>query len=661
MEITLEPTFLFLGEAAWADGENTGLWVDGAGRLGLQPLAAAGHPPAPDPDEPAALALSLAFDGRLFWIEPNTFRIWVRHRDRQAAVPCIGGTGAFKGPRGLCAGPRDALYVADTGNDRIQVYALNHYQLIASWQVSEPRALAGAPDGATLYCVDGKAHGIVALDTRDGRVMSRPGEGLLVDPQGLAVDETGRILVADPGLGCVLALHPDGTEAGRYSLERSDFRPTTVAAGHGWLWAGDGSRGRLEQFTPAGRHVGAARDYRGPVTDLLVDPFSGRLLLATGTGPAVPLLPDGGFGTAGSYISPAVDSKQYDCQWHKLVIQGVLPEGTGLRVQTQTAPVEKLPGELFEDDWSPAVLLAGPDQGDMDLAVFSPPGRYLWVRLSFRGDGAASPAVSRVRAYRPRSTYAQHLPSVYRSDPAGADFLDRLMLLTEHFLGRWEAVLDDLPRLLAPLGTDREFLPWLASWLDFTLDSRWPESLQRDLLLRAIALYQRRGTPDGLLDFLHLYTRRRPTLVEGFTRRGYARLNKSRLGQNTVLPGGPEGQVTVGADTVGNGDIIGGCSPFLTTGAHQFTVYSYQYPGQPADEAKVLNRVIQAEKPAQTVHRLCEVAPAMRVGLQSLIGVDTVLADSYPPARLERPLGGLLAAGGPSLQEPFVELTHRLR
>ena len=50
------------------------------------------------------------------------------------------------------------------------------------------------------------------------------------------------------------------------------------------------------------------------------------------------------------------------------------------------------------------------------------------------------------------------------------------------------------------------FLPWLAQWLDLTLDPRLPEARQRAILAQAVEIYQWRGTRFGLERMIEICT-----------------------------------------------------------------------------------------------------------------------------------------------------------
>ena len=51
-----------------------------------------------------------------------------------------------------------------------------------------------------------------------------------------------------------------------------------------------------------------------------------------------------------------------------------------------------------------------------------------------------------------------------------------------------------------------DLLLWLASWVGLVLDERWPEARRRELIRKAVELYQWRGTRRGLAEMLQLYS-----------------------------------------------------------------------------------------------------------------------------------------------------------
>jgi hypothetical protein len=67
--------------------------------------------------------------------------------------------------------------------------------------------------------------------------------------------------------------------------------------------------------------------------------------------------------------------------------------------------------------------------------------------------------------------------------------------------------------------------------------------------------------------------------------------------------------------------------------AHRFQVFVPSAWICTADDERRLRRALDAEKPAQTAYELFLVEPRFRVGIQSTIGLDTILGD-IPSIRL---------------------------
>ena len=83
--------------------------------------------------------------------------------------------------------------------------------------------------------------------------------------------------------------------------------------------------------------------------------------------------------------------------------------------------------------------------------------------------------------------------------------MDRFLLIFESILAPLEQLVDHIPLVLDPRTMPADLLPWVASWLDLTLNENWPESRRRDLIRSASELYRWRGTHQGLCHYLEIY------------------------------------------------------------------------------------------------------------------------------------------------------------
>jgi tripartite motif-containing protein 71 len=168
------------------------------------------------------------------------------------------GPGQFRSPQGIFVAESryrtypapvldaeaQGIYVADTGNHRIQKLALDGAP-IAQWgragrgpgEFSRPIGVAVGPDGS-IYVLDAGNHRIQKLD-RDGRPIAQwgsPGTGpsQFVDPTAIAIDPRGNLFVADPGAGRILYFFPNGVQFEEQVIRNGDgeiLAPVGVAVG----------------------------------------------------------------------------------------------------------------------------------------------------------------------------------------------------------------------------------------------------------------------------------------------------------------------------------------------------------------------------------------------------------------------------------------------
>jgi len=188
--------------------------------------------------------------------------------------------GQLQSPRGIAVGPEGFIYVADSGNHRIQKFTPNG-QAVAAWGREstvetetgapqgflEPWDVAVAPDGA-IYVADTWNHRIQRLDS-SGNLLDawgafgqyKPedpaGQGLFYGARGVAVNASGRVYVADTGNKRVQVFEPDGTFAFQWGgggvVEGYLDEPVGVAFGPaGKVYVADTWNRRVQVFDENG-------------------------------------------------------------------------------------------------------------------------------------------------------------------------------------------------------------------------------------------------------------------------------------------------------------------------------------------------------------------------------------------------------------------------
>jgi len=133
----------------------------------------------------------------------------------------------------------------------------------------------------------------------------------------------------------------------------------------------------------------------------------------------------------------------------------------------------------------------------------------------------------------------------------------------------------------------------------------------------------------------------------------------SMLGWTTMLaPAQPQGAVVGTSAVLDQSQLITDDefgSPLFTDVAYQFSVQVYRSQVMCPDAIANICAIIDQEKPAHTAYQLCVIDPLFRVGFQSRLGIDTVVAGPQRSLSLgtDQPLGieSVLAGPAPSMLE----------
>ena len=502
----------------------------------------------PPPDGPAGIAIDKA--GNIYYSDPAGDRIMRIDActGNVTPVPCIGQGGVTGGlctPRGLAIPRhRNTLFVADSGNHRVQGIALDSYRVSEVWgQASasgEPEPSNRIDGFDTPWDVAADLDGnVYVVDYGNRRVQKYNRAGELVPsfwnamrrlpgalkPAGVALNEQegeANVYVLDLATRSVFAFDAEGHPRRDANGNPVQFgspwlvQPLGLAATPGAVYVGDNTRGRVLKFvTGTYEFAGEAVGYDGPVAALAALPGD-RLLVHTGTNLVpVSLNITGGYRTRGVLWSDVIAVREFPVQWHRVqaVAETIGPRPLlRLFVHTSNDPADAPAAPdlndidpFYDPKWKPAAesipLLTNLD----DLFVRGNAAQYIWIGAFIAGDGRSTPLVSQLRLEFNHETYLKDLPAIYRNDSGCADFIRRFVSLFETFFAGVEAEIEDLSILFDPAVVPKQYLPWLAGWLALELDEDWDEAMQRQMIARAFEMYGRRGTPEGLREALRLF------------------------------------------------------------------------------------------------------------------------------------------------------------
>jgi phage tail-like protein len=653
-----------------------------------------------------------------------------------------GARGRWDGPRNprrvslptAIAADGDSLYLADGVGRRVLVFALDTWALREVWAFAAPEcpwavvAHHGVADVLTAEAVYRYRPG----DVRPRRLVSR--DEAAAPWLRLAADARGRLYVLPrlPAGSLALRLVFDPSRPGGKPAEPTEF-PTAAAIRDRFplpavFTVPDENPDHPPRYVlpepltrPAGREWPTVLEYRPaeaafarvPAGAVVVDaqgnrvdpaadpPSRSRLFL---TGKEKP-------GDGGAWVSQRLDSGLYRCQWDAVEVEFAdLPPGTQAEFSTYTSETDEPP----EGAWAAGLTVAGlpraPDADPRtatDFLVDSPPGRYLWLRVRFRGDGFATPVVTGLAVRFPRRSYLEHLPAVFSEDDAGRRFLERFLAVFQAEWDRLEDNADAIAGLFDPRAAPVKLLDWLAGVFGVALPPAATPADKRRLLAALPGILfaprseatgrpggTRRGTRAALREYLsallpavawppELREPTFPLVIDGFRERDQRFLPApGRDDPAGGLPA-PDPDPTVGLAGPGRPlwgpDLIGrfqlGVSSRLdedrlvpagppeldvfAARAHRFrVVLPAAWAGDP-DRVAALRRAIEAEKPAHAAYDLDLVTPGVRIGVQSTVGVDTILGG--PPPGLGS-AGPRLGAGGlPPADSPPARLDAGLR
>ena len=319
----------------------------------------------------------------------------------------------------------------------------------------------------------------------------------------------------------------------------------------------------------------------------------------------------------GSFMTRIFDSGEHGTSWHRLVFGTKGCEKEDLRITVYTSDKNEISSggetmtlyELFEDDRlslaekADAFLPCRAKQvsGASDILLHEVRGRYLWLLIEQYSSGPSPAEISDIRIYLPAVSWIDYLPQIYRSSDGDTHFLERYLGIFQTIYEELDTEISQMAQRFDPESTEREFLKWLASWLDISDTSIWTEEKLRLLLLKAVRLYRMRGTRQGLSGLIELYTGEKPFIIEGF----------ELMNDTAQLPSGVDAARLKSADP--------------------YTVTVLVKPGH---DLEAIRKIAMQMLPVTLSLDIVELDPFIFLGEHSYLGVNSSLG-SYRPASLD--------------------------
>lgn len=614
---------------------------------------------------------------------------------------------------------RDHLWILDLREERLLALSRENFQIVREISLKGEVDLAVDEVDFNQDChfyalikTPGKER-ICRYPTSPGNQISCFAPVGWKNPESLAIDAQGILFMLDTGLGRIIRYDPatgdqrfiGGMAEGLLRL----IRPSLMEIDpNGLIYLASNVSGeqpaRLHLFDQDGSYLGettrntcnAIESWNGiPLPEechQAVEKIGGigfdargGVYLATDLGLARFNLGHTPVGQDGVYYSRTLDNGLTEGPWHRIALRGQLPDKTSVEiyyfvsddealrkaydralsevgsVEERVASIEMLMQprwkgpEIFKGD--PATLEAAPD-----MLLLENKGRYLWFKLRLLTfDSGEHPVIKSARIYYQRISYLRYLPPAYREDLVSAAFLERFLSLFETLFHGIEQEIDQLYRYFDPRLTPPEFLPWLASWINLSVDEDLPADRLRLLIQRAPVLYGSKGTPSALQEFLEIYTGKKVVLSEHSRDLRPLVLGSQhfRLGQGSILLGSGYKGLRVGDTSVVGfatlrtklrGTVREPDEPFLPV-LRRFTISIDMESGEFNRRAATLQRIINDQKPAHTACTI-ELIPTQGTVGGAVLGVNATVDGPQPYQVGITPLGAgiTLATGSQNLR-----------
>jgi phage tail-like protein len=559
--------------------------------------------------------------------------------NRARRVRAFGGPGVklreFQRPRSLTVLPSGTVAVADTGNNRVQLFSAAPYALLQVWGAPEvamkPCAVASDHCGI-VYIVDRRSRSILRV-CASGEWLEPVGAGVLTDPVELAVSKDQTIAVVDgQGANASIVLFPaKGGKPVNLKLVQLPLCLAFDDAGNLFCGTGNALVSKIEPDSaqPIGWSLGGdgVSDLDGSVVKVAWIEGQGiyAILKSASAGVAPQLFsmnPAGAYRLSGSFLTQPLESNIENCSWHRVQVVGTVPAGTSLAIKSSTS-------ESANSGFSAPQICMSATGDNPDCLLQSPPGRYLKLQFTLTSSGATTPQIHAIKVYFPRQSYLQYLPAVFQDDSQSRLFLDRFLSIFQTTFDDFDGFLDNLWQIFDPYMTPDTVFPWLAAWIALPLDPNLTPARKRQLLKTAFQYNQIRGTPAGLQQVIGAYTGVSNTrIVEDWKLRNWTALpltggldQGARLWSRNLYA---RLQVAVSSQ-VGSFKLTNSPEPASEPddwGANRFSIMFPANPYTAASTSAQVQKIVDREKPVYTEARLCPVFQRLRVGVQATLGVD---------------------------------------
>lgn len=310
-------------------------------------------------------------------------------------------------------------------------------------------------------------------------------------------------------------------------------------------------------------------------------------------------------------LTRILDSQETDMQWHQLLC-GMCREGNpAVEITVYTAnslirqvgeKEEHLEHLLFdaEMDLREKKELLRPYQCKTvrnmdDILLHDVTGRYFWFLLETTLQAGQNLEIEKIWIFFPGQSWNAYLPEIYQSRDKD-HFFERFLAVFQTMYESLNREIERLPYDIDIDCADREYLEWLAGWLDLSESYVWTKDQLRRLLKNAVSLYQIRGTKRAVIEFVKLYTNSEKVyVVERF------QIHEKAKGDSSLLTR------------------LYGSDPY------RFQVIVLEQDIPTVREYQTLLKIMKEVKPAYMESELIVLKPYLFLGQHTYLGLNTIL------------------------------------
>lgn len=241
-----------------------------------------------------------------------------------------------------------------------------------------------------------------------------------------------------------------------------------------------------------------------------------------------------------------------------------------------------------------------------DVLLYDEKGRYLiyWFELISEGD---SHRITQMEIFYEKLSWLSYLPQIYSEE---GQFLEKYLAVFQTVHEDIEGIIDRMAEIYKPETTQSSFLEVLNEWLPVDGFPYWNESQKRQLLSAYREFNRLRGTREGILKYVSLYTEKDAYIVE------YKDFK----------------------DLKDSGEHSRFYKQRYTDSPYGFTLLVFGDSLKSRKEIKALEAILKEVVPAQVTYKIARLNPYMVLGDYTYLGINSSICNQTEIKLDEQPL-----------------------